>query len=449
MENLRSYFLQFPHHKKSSDPAIGVEYEFSLIQKQGSGVLPVPLEGEHSLYQIIEDLGKELAKSGTAYQQIIENERVIGLKGKHGNITIEPGGQLEFSSMPVSFQDFSNQDTKYFLKALHQTLLQHDAMILTDGVHPIFSLEQIQLVHKKRYHIMFPHMKKVGTRGQYMMKLTSSIQSSLDYFSQEELEQHFVFCNRLSPFLACLFANSPFFAGKPSGQKSFRYYIWRDTDNSRAGIPQQFLHESFQLNDYIKWALNASPYFLNIDGQVTELCDTPFVDLLQNPSLEKNLLPLWEEHLAMLFPEVRLKTFIEFRSFDAVPLEFIDAPPVILGLLNYETRAFEKVWALLMELNATDYETICHAVAKDGMNSEFRGVHLGRIARQIYEIVLEYAPEHHARLLIPYFEKYTKDLRSLADEALETYSTHQENIESYVAQSLKHNQTFLQKFISS
>ena len=443
MESLQSYFFTFSTFREQSDPTLGVEYEYFLIDQQFA---PMQLEGEHSLYQIIEELGQELSKSGGAYQQIFEQNRVIGLKGADGNVTIEPGGQLEFSGNPVSFQNFSNAHTQHFLAGLHRVLSRHEASILTQGVHPMLDLDQVPLVHKQRYHIMFPHMKQVGTRGQSMMKLTSSVQSSLDYFSQEDLERKFILCNRLSPFLAGLFANSPLLAGSPSGQKSFRYYIWRDTDHSRAGLPKPFLAESFQLNDYIQWALDASPYFLEIDGQFRKVCNTPFRQLLNDAFVQNNMLEAWQQHLAMLFPEVRLKTFIEFRSFDSIPLAFIDVPPLLLGLINYHDSVFEKVWSMVMELQADDYDTFCHAVAKDGMKAEVGSLHLGRFARQLYEIALEFACDAHAKKLIPYFETYTKELRSPADEVLEQYALCHQNIEKYVATCFKHNQKFLQNF---
>ncbi len=440
MEHLQPYFFNFSSVREASNPTIGVEYEYFLMQNQQT---PVALEGEHSLYQLIEELGQELAKFDEI-QHILEQSRVIGLKGTDGNVTIEPGGQLEFSGNPVSFENFSNAPTLRFLAGLYRVFERHQVNLLAEGTHPMLTLEQIPLVHKSRYHIMFPHMQKVGTRGQQMMKMTSSVQSSLDYFSQEDLQQKFVLCNRLSPFLAGLFANSPLLAGSASGYKSFRYHIWRDTDNSRAGLPKPFLEESFQLDDYIQWALDASPYFLELDGQFQDTRNQTFRQLLRDELVQNHLSSAWQQHLAMLFPEVRLKTFIEFRSFDAMPLAFIDAPPVLLGLLNYHEAVFEKAWSMLMELKADDYETFCHAAAKDGMVAEVGGLHLGRLARRIYEIALEHAPVQHAKTLMPYFETYTKDLRSPADEALTRYERCQQNIESYVSECFENNQKFLQ-----
>ena len=160
------------------------------------------------------------------------------------------------------------------------------------------------------------------------MKASSGVQVSIDYASIEDMQRKFVFLNRLSPFLTALFANSPLVKGEPCRYLSYRSHIWNNTDNIRTGLKTEFLSDKFRIEDYIKWALEASPYHLVRDGEIVVTTDYNFRQLLNGEHPELTItMEDWEDHLGMLFPDIRIKNILEIRAVDSVCLLYTSPSP--------------------------------------------------------------------------------------------------------------------------
>ena len=124
----------------------------------------------------------------------------------------------------------------------------------------------------------------------------------------------------LQPIVTALFANSPFVDGKPSGYLSFRSHIWLDTDKARTGMLPFVFEEDFGFDRYVEHALDVPMYFVIRNHQYVNVAGESFRafmrgDLPQLPG-EKPTIKDWEDHLSTLFPEVRLKQFLEMRGAD-------------------------------------------------------------------------------------------------------------------------------------
>ena len=441
--DLDDYFLQTFQKQKATGKRklLGCEYEYFLLQPTLSfpRYRPLPMDGDPGVYELLSVIHQIARGNGVVWEKQFENNKLIALSNnQHQTITIEPGGQLELSGAPLhSLQAIHGEQVAYF-ELLSQVIENFDGKILSLGLIPLCRLAEIPLVDKRRYQIMFPHMKKVGSLGQLMMKGTAATQVSLDYFSLDDLQRKFVFLNRLSPFLTAIFANSPIFEGKSTGYRSFRGRIWLDTDPARAGLPVPFLQESFQLNDYIQWALGAPPYFLKREERMIRLTGTPFRKLLAgvHPEIQVEG-DDWELHLGMLFPEVRIKQIIEVRAPDAQLPENAIAIPALLKALVYEEDAFERIHALLMDLPLQDFPLFRKAAAKDGLHAEVQGVNFAKLARHLFEIALSALGSQEEEWLLPYFDKYTKEGITPADVVLQQFSDAGHDIESWAEQYLK------------
>jgi len=131
---------------------------------------------------------------------------LLALKSPSGaKVTIEPGGQIELSDAPRKSLSESNESLQNYLKLLKKAVAEFGGELLFQGVQPLHELEKLPFFKKGRYQIMFSHMLKTGSLGQWMMKASSGIQVSVDYASIEDMQRKFVFLNRLSPFLTALF----------------------------------------------------------------------------------------------------------------------------------------------------------------------------------------------------------------------------------------------------
>ena len=437
---LEDYFLQTFQKQKGAGmrELLGTEYEYFVLRSLASSprYRPLPMDGDPGVYELLSLIHQIAQEEGAIWEKRFENNKLIGLfNSQQQTITIEPGGQFEFSGAPLSSLQAIHEEQMTYLQLLSQAIARIDGKILSLGLNPLYRLQEIPLLDKRRYQIMFPHMKKVGSHGQLMMKGTTATQVSLDYFSVEDLQRKFVFLNRLSPFLTAIFANSPLLEGKSTGYLSFRGRIWLDTDPVRAGLPMPFLKETFQLNDYIQWALQAPPYFLMRDKRAILLTDTPFRKLLagKHPEIQVQA-DDWELHLGMLFPEVRIKQIIEVRAPDAQLPENSIAIPALLKALVYDEHAFERIHALLMDLPLQDFPLFQLAGAREGLHAEVHGVNFANMARNFFEIGLSALGSEEEEWLLPYFDKYTKDGNTPADLVLRHFTDSGNDVESWAEQ---------------
>ena len=275
-----------PSASESSGQKLGPEYECIVLipDRDDSSVQsyrPLGMAEHDGVPKVLRKFKEVASNQGEVWKEKFEGENLIGLQSQDGaNITVEPGGQIELSDHPMDNLSQLEISIRNFVRNLKDCISTVNGSLMFLGAQPLHNLDEIPLSPKKRYRIMYRHMPKVGILGQWMMKATAGCQLSLDYASIEDLERKFRVLCRLSPFLTAIFSNSPLHLGKPSGYKSFRGHIWQCTDETRSGIPESFISRKFKIEDYINWALSASPYHLNRQGEIHELMDHSFKDLM-------------------------------------------------------------------------------------------------------------------------------------------------------------------------
>jgi len=394
---------------------------------------------------------KEVASNqGEVWKEKFEGENLIGLQNQDGaNITIEPGGQIELSDQPMDNLSQLEISIRNFVRNLKECIRPVKGRLMFLGAQPLHNLDEISLSPKKRYRIMYRHMPKVGSLGQWMMKATAGTQLSLDYASVEDLERKFRVICRLSPFLTAIFSNSPLHLGKPSGYKSFRGHIWQCTDETRSGIPGSFISRKFKIEDYIDWALSASPYHLNRQGEIHELMDHSFKDLISgsHPKIKTNFED-WKEHLGMLFPEVRIKNIIEIRSIDAINPEYVLAVPALLQALIYDETAFGKLESILMDLPENEFPWYQQVAARDGLAGQVNQVNFSKFCKNLVEMALEYLNLSEGCALALFFDNYTRHGLSPADLVLDRYYSADKNALKWINEELKSDEAKQSSFIN-
>ena len=265
-------------------------------------------------------------------------------------------------------------------------------------------------------------MLKTGSLGQWMMKASSGVQVSIDYESIEDMQRKFVFLNRLSPFLSALFANSPLVEGKPCGYLSYRSHIWNNTDDSRTGFQTAFLRDKFRIEDYINWALGTSPYHLMRDGEIVVTTDWDFRQLMDGEHPELTItLEDWKDHLGMLFPDIRIKNILEIRVVDSLHPQYALAFPALIGALLYDENTFSTVQSMLMDFPEEEFVSYKLAVAKDALHADVNRTNFARTGLKLMETALREIGSDEEKWLLPYFENYTKEGLTPADETLENF----------------------------
>jgi glutamate--cysteine ligase len=234
------------------------------------------------------------------------------------------------------------------------------------------------------------YMQKVGELGTSMMRRTCTVQVNLDFSSEADMVQKLRVALALQPVATALFSNSPFTEGKLNGHKSWRSRIWRDLDPDRTGMLPFVFEEGFGFEAWVQYALDVPMYFVYRDGKYINALGQSFRDFLKGelPALpgEKPLMSDWADHLTTLFPEARIKKFIEMRGADGGPWRRLCALPAFWVGLIYEQSALDAAWDLVKGMDAETRSALRVAASVDGLAAETHGVRMSELARQAVDI---------------------------------------------------------------
>jgi len=368
--------------KPESTFRIGTEHEkipFTLARHE-----PVPYDGPKGIRAILEGMRLLLG-----WEPIMEGETIIGLADVTGGgaISLEPGGQFELSGAPVATIHETCAELNAHLAQVRQVAEPLGVGFLGIGMSPKWSRAETPVMPKGRYKIMANYMPKVGSYGLDMMFRTCTVQVNLDFSSEADMVKKMRVGLALQPVATALFANSPFTEGKPNGFLSFRSEIWRDTDNARSGMLPFAFEEGFGFEAYVDYALDVPMYFVKRGDHYVDVAGTSFRDLLagRHPLLpgEKATLADWINHLSTIFPEVRLKRFLEMRGADAGPWAKLCALPAFWVGLLYDQQSLDAAWDLVKDWTAEERQKLRDDVPSLALNAEIRGRRLRETARTV------------------------------------------------------------------
>ncbi len=363
--------------KPKDDWRIGTEHEkFGWLTASRA---PLPYAGEASISTLFAQLE---ARFGWA--PVREGENVIGLTRNGANVSLEPGGQFELSGAPFA--------TMHEVAAELQTHLDEVGSIATPlgikfmgiGAAPEWSHEAMPVMPKGRYRLMTDYMGRVGTHGTQMMYRTSTVQVNLDFASEADMVQKLRVSLALQPVATALFASSPFFDGKLNGHKSWRSRIWRGLDNSRTGMLPWAFESGMGFQRYVDWVLDVPMYFVYRDGKYINALGQSFRAFLKGelPAMpgEKPTLSDWADHMTTVFPEARVKKYIEMRGADVGDQAHINALPAFWVGLMYDQTALDAAWDLAKGLDAETREGLRVAASVSGLQGEANGVKIADLA---------------------------------------------------------------------
>lgn len=369
--------------KPDSEWRIGTEHEkFGYLN---DSLAPLPYEGPRSIRAMLEGLQQRFG-----WAPVFEGGHIIGLEKGGANVSLEPGGQLELSGAPVETIHQTAQEIDSHLREVAVIAKDIGARFIGLGAAPIWTHDQMPVLPKGRYRLMTDYMGRVGTHGTQMMYRTCTVQVNLDFGSESDMVQKFRVALALQPVATALFANSPFFEGKPNGHKSWRSRIWRDLDPARTGMLPFVFEDGMGFERYVDYALNVPMYFVYRDGKYIDALGQSFRDFLRGelPALpgEKPTLSDWADHLTTIFPEARIKTFMEMRGADAGGPAHLSALPAFWVGLMYDQGALDAAWDLVKGLDAAGREALRVAASVDGLAGAAGGVKLRDLAREAVAI---------------------------------------------------------------
>ncbi len=369
--------------KPAADWRIGTEHE-----KFGYGLddhLPLPYEGPRSIRTMLEGL-----RDSYGWTSVEEAGNLIGLQKDRANVSLEPGGQLELSGAPLRTIHETCDEVNQHLREVKTIADDIGAGFIGLGATPEWTAEQMPVMPKGRYALMTRYMQMVGSHGTQMMYRTCTVQVNLDFASEADMVQKFRVSLALQPVATALFAASPFFEGRVNGWQSWRARIWQDTDPDRTGMLPFVFEDGMGFERYVDYALDVPMYFVYRDGRYIDALGQSFRDFLRGelPALpgEKPTFSDWADHLTTIFPEVRIKRFMEMRGADGGPWRRLCALPALWVGLLYHGPSLDAAWDLCRDWTAEERDQLRHDAGKYGLRAEIRGRPLGELAGDVLEI---------------------------------------------------------------
>jgi glutamate--cysteine ligase len=369
--------------KPRAEWRIGTEHEkFGYTQDD---LRPLPYEGERSVRALLEGLVGHFG-----WRPILEAGRPIALQRGRANITLEPGGQFELSGAPVATLHETCCEVHEHLDQVRTVAAPLGIGMLGLGFQPKWRREDIPWMPKGRYRIMREYMPKKGRLGLDMMLRTCTIQVNLDFASEADMVKKFRVGLALQPVATALFANSPFTDGRPNGFLSYRSHIWTDTDPDRSGILPFVFDPDMGFERYVEYALDVPMYFIYRDGKYVDASGQSFRDFLAGrlPALPGEIPTVtdWNDHLTTLFPEVRLKRFLEMRGADGGPWRSLCALPALWAGVLYHDEPLDQAYDWIEDWTIEEHAQLRAEVPRGGLRTPFRGGTVQDLAKRMLEL---------------------------------------------------------------
>jgi len=388
----------------------------------------LPYDGPRGIRALLEGLTR------FGWEPVVEHGNPIALTKGECNISLEPGGQFELSGAPLESIHQTCDELNSHLAEVKTVCAELGAGMIGVGFDPKWRRADIPWMPKGRYKIMRDYMPKRGTLGLDMMTRTCTVQVNLDYGSEADMVKKFRVSLALQPIATALFAASPFTEGKPNGFKSYRSWIWTDTDPDRCGILPFVFEPGMGFERYVDYLLDVPMYFVFRDGDYIDASGQSFRDFLEGklPALPGELPALgdFSDHVSTVFPEVRLKRYLEMRGADGGPWRRLCALPALWVGLLYDELPLDAAYDLVKDWTLAEHDYLRREVPRRGLDLPFRARSLRDVALDVLAMAREGLRRRARMGGMAEDESHFLDTlfgiagsgRTLADELLEQYT---------------------------
>lgn len=431
--------------KPLQDVRIGVEYEKFLFNK--NTFTRIPYEGPYGIKALLE------AFTSFGWKIVFEKGCPIALTRGQSSLSLEPGGQFELSGTPLRTLHEVSREVEEYITELKTLSNSFGFFSLGLGFDPISPQDKIPWMPKERYNLMRTYMPTKGQLGLDMMTRTATVQVNLDYTSEQDMNKKLCVGLALQPIACALFANSPLKERTLTPYQSYRSYVWQHTDPDRTGGLDFAFEAGMGFERYVDYLLDVPMYFVYRNGQYINTLGQSFRDFMKgNLSNFKGEFPTlkdWENHASTVFPDVRLKHFLEMRGADSGSLKMTKALPAFWTGLIYNSESLSASYDLAHTLSQEERHFLAREVPKTGLHTPFRNGTVRDFAQIFLEIsktglskrniVNETGKDESTYLDI--LGEYLQNNKSQADLISETWVTlrNHEEQDEYIRKVSVHN----------
>ena len=399
---------------------IGIEYERLPVSRETGSVIPYATKDVRS--PSIERFLERLA-GDRGWTPRREDGHIIALERNDVLVTLEPGAQVELSGSVHQDLDAARDEIRGFVRESDEIAASMGIAFLGVGYHPFTDFTEIGWVPKARYRIMAPYLVRRGHLAHGMMKGTAGCQVNLDYSSEADAMNKLRVATGVSSLVTALCANSPLSRGGASGFLSKRSHIWLHTDPDRTGLLPLAFRDGFGYADYAEYALDVPMFFVVRAGRWIDMTDRTFRSFIDGN--DSGLTPAvadWVLHLTTLFPEVRLKAYLEVRGSDSDAPEMILAQAALWKGLLYDDEARRSAWELVGGATMEQRLTFHRDMVRTGLRATMSGRRGIDLARELLGIAQRGLPPSERPYLEPLLSLLTVDGCTRAEILLRRWS---------------------------
>lgn len=395
--------------RKANEPGeLGIELEHIIVRDASK---PVSYSGEHGVAWILDQL-KEAYPTHTLDAQ----GDLIGVARPREAVTIEPAAQLELSAGPFSSLVEANDTFSAFEETLERILAPVGERALTLGYHPSAPAQDLELIAKRRYQFMNLYLGAKDSHGICMMRGSASTQVSIDYTSTADCLRKLRLAFALVPIFSLICDNSPVFEGALRTHPLMRTEVWRHVDTDRCGLVPRVLDASFDLRDYAAYILDAPAILVPCKKEQWCYSERTFGEIYAERTMTREEV---EHAVSMFFNDVRLKTYIEIRPADAMPIPYVIAYAALVKGLFYHAENLDALDELFAGISTNDFEQAKDNLMQHGYDAHVYGKPVATWCDTIMELAARGLDECERAYLEPLAALVAKRT-TLADQAEET-----------------------------
>lgn len=370
--NIQAIVGYFEGGVKPACSNVGIELEHTIVKN--AGLSPVSYSEDHGVRWILEQLREEYP------EPLMDGEDLVGVARPGEAVTIEPAAQLEISAGPFGSLFEAHAVLEEFEETLAKIVGAHGMSALLLGYHPSAKAEDLELIPKRRYRFMNEYFAAIGPFGKRMMRGSAATQVSIDYSSVDDCLRKMRLASVLTPILSLISDNALRYEGGVREHNLVRTEIWNECDPDRCGLVPGVLDPDFSLRRYAEYVLD-TPAILVPDAQERwRATDRTFGEVYAEVPMERSDV---EHALSMFFNDVRLKTYVEIRPADALPVSYAVAYAALVKGIFYSERNLQGYLDKFSDVTEADVAQAKSALMQDGWRAEVYGRPVRELAEHL------------------------------------------------------------------
>ena len=378
--NLKNELIKFFKNgiKSRNQKLIGLEIEHFIVDRKT--YKSVNYYGINGIKYVLKTLINFYPNS-----KPIVDEDIVGFVQKNFTVTLEPSAQIEISICPYENLETIKQIYENFLTNINSILEPLEYKIIALSCIPVSNINSISTIPKRRYKIMEEYFNSIGTRGIEMMKGTCSTQVSIDFFSEDDFRKKIQVAYFLTPIFKLISNNANYFQSKKINNFLKRSEIWSHTDSKRCDIPPNIFSQNYGFENYAEYLSKVPLIFYSKNNQIIKTGNKTVNEIFKNQSINNyDILHI----ISMVFPDVRLKKYLEIRCADCMPFEYVLGYCALIKGIFYSDAALDVLINTIKKynLNNNTIELIQDDLIKHGWKSKIYDLSAKDFAKQIVEL---------------------------------------------------------------